>query len=69
LEHPRLPARRRRGPQSLHARGKDAERDTPPAEPLLVAFLKKPQADGLSTLVLIDEVELAQARSCRSSPA
>ena len=34
----------------------DAERETPPAEPLLVELLAKPQADDLSTLVLLDEV-------------
>jgi hypothetical protein len=44
------------GLKSLHAQGKDAERDTPPAEPLLAALLRKPQAEGLATLVLIDEV-------------
>jgi hypothetical protein len=40
----------------LHADGKDEERETPPAEPLLVNLLSRPEADGLSTLVLIDEV-------------
>ncbi len=44
------------GLRALHADGKAEERETPPAEPLLAALLSRPQADGLSTLVLIDEV-------------
>ncbi|HET6378725.1 MAG TPA: DUF499 domain-containing protein [Methylocella sp.] len=44
------------GLRVLHAESKDEERETPPAEPLLVDLLSRPQADGLSTLVLIDEV-------------
>ena len=44
------------GLKLIHADGKDAERDTPPAEPLVVELLSKPQQDGLATLVLIDEV-------------
>ena len=44
------------GLRQLHADGKAEERETPPAEPLLVDLLARPQADGLSTLVLIDEV-------------
>src|SRR5262249_28447128 len=44
------------GLKALHAEGKDEERETPPAEPLVVDLLAKPQAQGLSTLVLIDEV-------------
>jgi hypothetical protein len=44
------------GLRVLHADGKIEERETPPAEPLLVSLLSKPQAEGLSTLVLIDEV-------------
>jgi Protein of unknown function (DUF499) len=44
------------GLRALHADGKDEERETPPAEPLLVNLLSRPQAEGLSTLVLIDEV-------------
>ena len=43
------------GLRLIHAEGKDAERDTPPAEPLVVELLSKPQEDGLSTLVLLDE--------------
>ena len=44
------------GLRLLHADGKDAERDTPPAEPLVAQVLAAPQADGLATLVLLDEV-------------
>ncbi len=43
------------GLRMIHAEGKDEERDTPPAEPLIVGLLSKPQAEGLSTLVLLDE--------------
>ena len=44
------------GLRLIHAEGEDQERDTPPAEPLVVELLSRPQTDGLSTLVLIDEV-------------
>ena len=44
------------GLRLIHAHGQDAERDTPPAEPLMVDLLSKPQEDGLATLVLLDEV-------------
>ena len=44
------------GLRLIHAGGEDAERDTPPAEPLVVELLSKPHRDGLSTLVLLDEV-------------
>ena len=44
------------GLRLIHADGQDAERETPPAEPLLVELLAKPQADDLATLVLLDEV-------------
>ena len=43
------------GLRLIHADGNDEERDTPPAEPLLVELLSKPQEEGLSTLVLLDE--------------
>ncbi|KAF0112375.1 MAG: hypothetical protein FD149_2445 [Rhodospirillaceae bacterium] len=42
--------------RSLHADGQSEERETRPAEPLLTDLLSRPQAQGLSTLVLIDEV-------------
>ena len=44
------------GLRLMHAEGKDEERETPPAEPLLAEILAKPQSEGLSTLVLLDEV-------------
>ena len=44
------------GLRLIQAEGDDAERDTPPAEPLVADLLSKPQKDGLSTLVLLDEV-------------
>jgi Protein of unknown function (DUF499) len=44
------------GLRLLHADGLDAERESAPAEPLLVDLLALPMKDGLSTLVLIDEV-------------
>ena len=44
------------GLRLIHAEGKDEERETPPAEPLMVELLSKPQEEGLSTLVLLDEV-------------
>lgn len=44
------------GLRLIHAEGRDEERETPPAEPLMVELLTKPQAEGLSTLVLLDEV-------------
>ncbi len=44
------------GLRLIHANGKDEERGTPPAEPLVVDLLSRPQQDDLSTLVLLDEV-------------
>lgn len=44
------------GLKVLHPDEKDEERDTPPAEPLLVTVLSQPQKEDLATLVLIDEV-------------
>ena len=44
------------GLRALHAEGRDEERNTPPAEPLLAELLARPQAEGLATLVLLDEV-------------
>ena len=58
------------GLKLIHADGKDAERDTPPAEPLVVELLSKPQQDDLSTLVLLDEVLMyirAQVEAARDS--
>lgn len=44
------------GLRTLHPEGADAERDTPPAEPLLAELLSQPVGDNPATLVLIDEV-------------
>ena len=44
------------GLRLLHAEGKDLERDTPPAEPVLSDLLSKPQRENFGTLVLLDEV-------------
>ena len=44
------------GLRTLHADQRDDERETPPAEPLLVDVLSRPQAEDHGTLVLIDEV-------------
>ena len=44
------------GLRQLHAEGKNLERDTPPAEPVLSDLLSKPQRENLGTLVLLDEV-------------
>ena len=44
------------GLRAIHAEGQDAERETPPAEPLLAKLLALPAERGLATLVLVDEV-------------
>ena len=44
------------GLRAVHADGADAERETPPAQPLLEELLSAPRRDGLATLVLLDEV-------------
>lgn len=44
------------GLKLLHPDDKDEERDSAPAEPLLVELLSAPEKDGLATLILIDEV-------------
>ena len=44
------------GLRALHADGRDEERETPPAEPLLAALLEAPRRRGLATLILVDEV-------------
>ena len=44
------------GLRAIHADGQDLERETPPAEPLLVKLLERPQREGLATLILVDEV-------------
>ena len=57
------------GLASIHADGRDEERDTPPAEPLLVELLSRPQRDGMATLVLIDEVLMYVRARVESAPA
>lgn len=44
------------GLELLHAEGREAERESAPAENLLVELLSLPGREGLSTLILIDEV-------------
>ena len=44
------------GLRAIHADGEAEERDTPPAEPLLVKLLETPGEQGLATLILVDEV-------------
>src|SRR5258708_4345376 len=44
------------GLRLLHAEGEDAERESAPAENLLVDLLSLPAREDLSTLILIDEV-------------
>ena len=44
------------GLRILHANDLDEERDTPPAEPLLVKLIERQQRDGPATLILLDEV-------------
>ena len=57
------------GLRLIHADGEDAERETPPAEPLVVELLSKPQKDGLSTLVLLDEVLMYLRVRVETAPA
>ena len=44
------------GLRTIHGDGKDEERETPPADPLLARLLAIPQEQGLGTLILVDEV-------------
>ena len=57
------------GLEAIHADGKDRERETPPAEPLLADLLARPQEDGLSTLVLLDEVLMYVRSMVEAEPA
>ncbi|MYB97271.1 MAG: ATP-binding protein [Gemmatimonadetes bacterium] len=50
------------GLRILHGDDLDEERDTPPAEPLLVKLIERQQRDGSATLILLDEV-MMYARS------
>ena len=56
------------GLRLIHAEGKDEERDTPPAEPLLAELLSAPQREGLSTLVLLDEVLMYMRARIEAEP-
>ena len=44
------------GLRILHSNREDRERETPPAEPLLIELIERPQRRGLATLILVDEV-------------
>ena len=57
------------GLRLIHAEGKDEERETPPAEPFMVELLSKPQEEGLSTLVLLDEVLMYLRGQVEVSPS
>ena len=57
------------GLRLFHADGRDEERETPPAEPLVAELLAKPQADGLSTLILLDEVLMYLRGQVEDDPA
>ena len=57
------------GLKLFHANGMDEERETPPAEPLIAELLAKPQADGLSTLILLDEVLMYLRGQVETDPA
>jgi len=57
------------GLQLLHAEGKAEERNSPPAENLLETLMALPQKDGLSTLILMDEVLMFARRAVDIDPA
>jgi hypothetical protein len=57
------------GLRLLHAEGLDQERQSAPAENLLVDLLAMPVRDGLSTLVLIDEVLMFAREKIGLDPA
>ena len=57
------------GLSTIHAEGKDEERETPPAEPLVAELLSKPQSEGLATLVLLDEVLMYLRVQAESDPS
>ncbi len=53
----------------LHAEGSDAERESAPAENLLINLLSLPGKEGLSTLILIDEVLMFAREKIGLNPA
>lgn len=57
------------GLRLLHADGRDEERESAPAENLLVDLLSRPGKDGLATLVLIDEVLMYAREKIGFDPA
>ena len=57
------------GLKAIHADDEDEERETPPAEPLLVDLLSRPRTEGLATLVLVDEVLMYVRGKVESDPA
>ena len=56
------------GLRAIHADGRDRERDTPPAEPLLVKLIEQPQQRGLGTLILVDEVLMYAREKAGTGP-
>ena len=56
------------GLRMINAEDRDEERETSPAEPLMAALLTKPQEEGLSTLVLVDEVLMYTRARANISP-
>jgi hypothetical protein len=57
------------GLRLLSADGSESERDSAPAENLLVEVLARPQLDGLSTLILMDEVLMFAREKVGLDPA
>jgi len=57
------------GLRRLHAEGKDEERDSAPAENLLVELLALPGKQDLATLILIDEVLMYAREKVGFDPA
>lgn len=57
------------GLKLLHASGKDAERESAPAENLVTDLLAMPQKEDLATLVLIDEVLMYAREKVGLDPA
>ena len=56
------------GLRMLHADNEDAERDTPPADPLLIKLIERQQRDGTATLILLDEVMMYAHAKARMAP-
>ena len=56
------------GLRAIHGDGADAERETPPAEPLLTKLVELPAREGLATLILVDEVLMYGPRKGWSRP-